>query len=285
MGLLDDAIREHLDLKRARGADPAEIERMEREALGPVRRGPVASAERLDPSSPSSRGGRAPGYDDPAASQRADYGQHPTDLEDLQELGYHDSTAPHHYPGHEDERHDFAGPEQGVGQAGYDEADPWAPATREPSPPPKRRFLRRGRRTEEPGPSHDAGPGTAPHTQFEDADPQYHAAAPAPPPLEFNHPPKRPSFSPEPPSVRDSQPTNSDWPAEGLYDETRAQPAEHDREDAQETTEFDVERHLAASPPLDEDVLEETPEFLQDTPEHDRLWFEQRPPRDFDFDG
>jgi hypothetical protein len=40
MGLLDDAIREHLDLKRRRGADPAEIERLEREALGPVRRGP-----------------------------------------------------------------------------------------------------------------------------------------------------------------------------------------------------------------------------------------------------
>ena len=37
--------------------------------------------------------------------------------------------------------------------------------------------------------------------------------------------------------------------------------------------------------PEGEDVLEETPEFLQDTPEHDRLWFEQRPPRDFDFDG
>ena len=35
----------------------------------------------------------------------------------------------------------------------------------------------------------------------------------------------------------------------------------------------------------DEDVLEETPDFLQDTPEHDRLWFEQKPPRDFDFDG
>jgi hypothetical protein len=33
-----------------------------------------------------------------------------------------------------------------------------------------------------------------------------------------------------------------------------------------------------------EDVLEETPEFLQDTPEHDRLWFEQKPPKDFDFD-
>jgi hypothetical protein len=33
-----------------------------------------------------------------------------------------------------------------------------------------------------------------------------------------------------------------------------------------------------------EDVLEETPDFLEETPEHDRLWFEQRPPRDFDFD-
>ena len=40
----------------------------------------------------------------------------------------------------------------------------------------------------------------------------------------------------------------------------------------------------AEGAPEDEDVLEETPEFLQETPEHDRLWFEQKPPRDFDFD-
>jgi hypothetical protein len=31
-------------------------------------------------------------------------------------------------------------------------------------------------------------------------------------------------------------------------------------------------------------VLEETPEFLEETPEHDRLWFEQKPPKDFDLD-
>lgn len=36
MGLLDDAIREHLELKRLRGADPGEVARDEREALGPV---------------------------------------------------------------------------------------------------------------------------------------------------------------------------------------------------------------------------------------------------------
>jgi hypothetical protein len=33
-----------------------------------------------------------------------------------------------------------------------------------------------------------------------------------------------------------------------------------------------------------EDVLRETPEFLEETPEHDRLWFEQKPPKDFDLD-
>ena len=37
MGLLDDAIREHLDLKRRRGADPDEVSRQEEEALGDPR--------------------------------------------------------------------------------------------------------------------------------------------------------------------------------------------------------------------------------------------------------
>jgi hypothetical protein len=36
MGLLDEAIREHLELKRRRGADPAEVAREQREALDPV---------------------------------------------------------------------------------------------------------------------------------------------------------------------------------------------------------------------------------------------------------
>jgi hypothetical protein len=38
MGLLDDAIREHLDLKRRHGASDDEIARKEAEALGPARR-------------------------------------------------------------------------------------------------------------------------------------------------------------------------------------------------------------------------------------------------------
>jgi hypothetical protein len=39
MGDLDEAIREHLELKRRRGADAAEVAREEQEALAPVTRG------------------------------------------------------------------------------------------------------------------------------------------------------------------------------------------------------------------------------------------------------
>jgi hypothetical protein len=45
MGLLDDAIREHLELKRRRGADAEEVSRQEAEALGaPQQRAEFADA-------------------------------------------------------------------------------------------------------------------------------------------------------------------------------------------------------------------------------------------------
>ena len=45
MGLLDDAIREHLELKRRRGADPDEVARQEGEALGDPRSGEFAKPD------------------------------------------------------------------------------------------------------------------------------------------------------------------------------------------------------------------------------------------------
>ena len=42
MGLLNDAIREHLELKRLRGGDPGLVAREEHEAFGPVRGGEPA---------------------------------------------------------------------------------------------------------------------------------------------------------------------------------------------------------------------------------------------------
>ena len=46
-------------------------------------------------------------------------------------------------------------------------------------------------------------------------------------------------------------------------------------------------RRTSTSPNEDEeaeDLLEDTPDFLEDAPEDDQLWFEQKPPKDFDFD-
>ena len=50
------------------------------------------------------------------------------------------------------------------------------------------------------------------------------------------------------------------------------------------TAEHAVEQPAAAEADGEEDVLEETPDFLEETPEDDQLWFEQKPPKDFDFD-
>lgn len=48
MGLLDDAIRDHLELKRRHGADPGEVSRIESEALSPAKREAPAPAEEPD---------------------------------------------------------------------------------------------------------------------------------------------------------------------------------------------------------------------------------------------
>jgi hypothetical protein len=49
MGLLDEAIREHLELKRRRGGDPTEIAREEREALEPIFPVPAGPGEEAAP--------------------------------------------------------------------------------------------------------------------------------------------------------------------------------------------------------------------------------------------
>jgi hypothetical protein len=206
MGLLDDAIREHLDLKRRRGADPTDVERAEREALGPVRRDPFEHAE-----------------DEP--------------------------------------RGDIAAAEPA---GAYDQA-------------------------EEQG-----------HEEHEPVD------APLPPEAE--------PFEEEEPFAADDEPFAEEEPfaEDEPFAEERSFPAPHPAEApaGEPTVEYDVERTFESEhpppsedipapehPPApgspagevsehgEEDVLEETPEFLQDAPEHDRLWFEQRPPKDFDFDG
>jgi hypothetical protein len=104
-------------------------------------------------------------------------------------------------------------------------------------------------------------------------------------PLEPTEPPATPfdaaAEEPEAP-----QETDDPW-LEAARDEVPAEEA-LDRPPADEAADRPPADEAADRPPpaedAGEDVLEETPEFLQETPEHERLWFEQRPPRDFDWD-
>ncbi len=238
MGLLDDAIRDHLDLKRRHGADPAELERAEREALGPVRRkGDVA----------------ATGYADDL-----DVADEPFDFEDDDASGSRPAAYDH---AAED---DWA--------YGADEAlavdEPEAPA--EPMEPEPRR--RRSRRSMvEPEAEGEA-----------DADPEHDQ--PRGLAARFGLRGRRTEDEPEPePEPEFDEPLGAEEP-------TRVHRAEGaGRTPAPtggETAEPDVDPAAhGEGAEEDDDMLEETPEFLQDAPDHDRLWFEQRPPRDFDFDG
>jgi hypothetical protein len=91
------------------------------------------------------------------------------------------------------------------------------------------------------------------------------------------------------PAPYDDEPADEPEPSmpAGEPEAPVAPPAEREPEpEAFADDDLEVEeRDEPAPPPQDagEDVLEETPDFLQETPEHDRLWFEQKPPRDFEF--
>jgi hypothetical protein len=194
MGLLDDAIREHLELKRLRGADPGEVAREQREALDPV---------------PRDRHG--------GEGDHGELGAGSVVLEDGGEIGENEVATDGL---HEVDGHDGAEPARGgdFSHVGQETAE----------------LDMRTVLGEELGTPHDA-------------------SVPAPVG-----------------GGAHETPTDGhvlEWEPPG---ELAADGARHARRtDAEES---------------DEDALEKTPDFLRDTPEQDRLWFEQQPPRDFDFD-
>ncbi len=180
MGLLDDAIREHLELKRLRGADPGQVAREEHEALGPVDRGDGHRPE----------------------AQAVESGEH-------------------------------------------------APAVGQPAEVRgEETFPHAGQETTELDMSTVLGEGST------------HQPASIPPDPDAGE-----SGQAVPPTTGDSL----EW----------EMPREHT---AEPTPAQEVQPGEAAPQEQVDDVLEETPDFLRETPEQERLWFEQRPPRDFDFD-
>jgi hypothetical protein len=199
MGLLDEAIKEHLELKRRHGADPSEVARLEHEALGPARREPVAEA---------------PMAEEPIEAVEED---------EVAPVAEQSVTAPE--------------PPLAI----YDDDAEDEVTADERLEAPARRAVR------EPEPEAPAEVDQ-PTAQFSLE--------------ELERAAEEEEAVPEPESEPEPEP-----------EPTEPEPAQEPHADVVPADEE----------PDSDDVLEETPEFLQETPEHDRLWFEQKPPRDFDF--
>jgi hypothetical protein len=90
---------------------------------------------------------------------------------------------------------------------------------------------------------------------------------------------------PEPETMAEPEPELTVEPEPELTVEPEDEPdsEEYEEPDSGEEPAPTAESETA-EPRRDEDVLEETPDFLEETPEDDQLWFEQKPPKDFDFD-
>jgi hypothetical protein len=200
MGVLDDAIRDHLELKRKHGASDEEIQKEEQEALGPP-------ASNLHPS--------------PAPQQEASY-----------------------------EPVDAPGGDPDLGAEPRFEEEEARPFEEEPLAPEPAGLYDEQVLAEEQAilPAEDDEP-----LPGEELEPEDVAAPPAEPPSRDFFDDSE-LFADEEP-LAEPEPQVDRGPDEGL-------PESDDGDD----------------------LLEETPEFLQDTPEGDRLWFEQKPPKDFDFD-
>jgi hypothetical protein len=251
MGILDDAIREHLDLKRKHGADDDDVERLEKEAFGP----PVRPG---DPEFEGEEGADSDAGGEPEGSGAPESGTGDwADVLDENTEDHAETAEPAAEP--DDDADELSAAEQAriehtdlddtvdhpaVPETGEEPPVAEAPAETEPAP------------AAELPPSPEGEPGEpvepAEAAIFEQSD----------------------DFDLE--LELDDEPEAAQDPAQPATEPAPADPAAAGFEaDDAEADELEDE---------DEDLLEETPDFLEDTPEGERLWFEQGEPKDFDFD-
>jgi hypothetical protein len=288
MSILDDAIREHLELKRAHGADESELKRLEDEAFGPPSRpeepDPLAEAPTEFMTTPEA-----------AESAEADEeGRRRIDIADLQE-------PPAPAPDQEE-------PKVEAVDAVELEADAPAPPAEEPEPDERQAIAEQpteffdveaemGTEDAPAPPSTEApSPSDEEIAAVEASEPKL---APVEPPTEIYA--SRTEAPAEEPAAEEEE-DEEFWSDQRLSDEldqALEAPIEHEPIEPEPTApvppaedDFEEEGDDAPAgeqPNYDpdtghEDVLEDTPDFLEDAPEDDELWFEQRPPKDFDFD-
>jgi hypothetical protein len=308
MSILDDAIREHLELKRQHGADESELKKLEDEAFGPPSRpdGSNSSAE-------------APteflAAEVPAAAGPAeDEGRRRINVADLQEPPPPETKAPEveisetsEPPRAEDspvapaeDPAQVAPPAEEEPPAVEPEAVTEPPAEAEPtaqSEPeadashsteerhaiaeqPTELFDVEGEiASEEEPPADVPSPTDEEIVEAEAAEPKLTPAEPA---TEIHA--SRSDVTEEPPA-EPTEPVSEEYD-DDFFSEQRLSDELDQALEAPLTDEDEDEEHDDKPEPESghEDVLEDTPDFLEDAPEDDELWFEQRPPKDFDFD-
>jgi hypothetical protein len=296
MSILDDAIREHLELKRAHGADEAEIKRLEDEAFGPPGRpeepDPLAEAPTEFMTTPGTEaatedsGGRriniadlqeppeaAPAEAPPVPAE--DPVQAAAPAEEESPVAEHEAIIEPPDAGHStEERHAIAEQPTELFDVQSEIGDADAPPSEAPSPSDEE------------------------IAAVEAAEPKL---APVEPPTEIH---ASRAEAPADDLPEEEEEDEDFWSDQRLSDELdqalEAPLAEEDEAplaEAPATEEPISEEHeqpaAAAEPEQQtnfdpdtghEDVLEDTPDFLENAPEDDELWFEQKPPKDFDFD-
>jgi hypothetical protein len=265
MGILDEAIREHLELKRQHGADDTELKQLEDEAFGPPARPggkqaagevaaeaptefmaqPDASKEAISPST------EEPEAIEPAAPPRVRREPAPgvADIQEPPPSAKEEEEMPLEAEG-EIEEEQPAAEHEAV-------APPGGPNTEE-----------RQAIADQPTEMYDVEGELAESTAGRPADEQDEE-------LEDD------DFFDE---QRLSDELDRALEAPAIEHESEPEPdvePEPEPEPISEEEELPVEAEV---PDADEDVLEETPDFLEEAPEDDQLWFEQKPPKDFDFD-
>jgi hypothetical protein len=302
MSILDDAIREHLELKRAHGADDAELKRLEDEAFGPPGRpdepDPFDEAPTEFLTMPEVDAGQ-PAEDEPE-------GRRVPNVADLQEAppveaAAEEQPAMEHEaiadPSHStEERHAIA--EQPTEM--FDVEGQFEDAAVEADAPSDEQLVEAegeepplapvdplaGIEASAPGAAEAARADDEPADEFDEffseqrLSDELNQALEAPLPDE-----------PGAPATEEAPAVFVDADEEGI--EEPHETGEHQLEESSDEHEAADKRDEPAErddPPANpqpeaghEDVLEDTPEFLQDDPEDDELWFEQKPPKDIDF--
>jgi hypothetical protein len=290
MGILDDAIKEHLELKRQHGAADDELKQLEDEAFGAAERpgdeesapDPLAEAPTEFMSQPDlepdAAADAAPRQVAPEADGATGRRSGRAEIADLQE-------APPSKP--EESATEPGAPAEEEAPAMEHEAVPELPLEPEISTGPTTE--EREAIAEQPTEMYD----------IEEELASSQAEAPSEEEL-VEEEMEEPRLAPVDPlagldddaaePIVEEDEDDDFWDEKRLSDEldqALEAPAEVEEEDAvfepepAPEVEPEAEKH-AAGP--DEDVLEETPDFLEEAPEDDQLWFEQKPPKDFDFD-